>query len=105
LPRDQRARRREGHPTWSWTSLVGQIDYSLAARPLEAEATFFMENPDQSLVNIGDILHSAKQGKEKSIPERSRYLRIKGYVIKVRLSVHWNPENLLHIRSVKQICL
>jgi Heterokaryon incompatibility protein (HET) len=84
-PSGRRTRRREGYPTWTWTSLLGQIDYSLAFSPLGRGPSFFVENPDQTFVSIKDLLQDAQAGTEKSIPERSRYLRIKGYVVKVRL--------------------
>jgi Heterokaryon incompatibility protein (HET) len=84
-PDGGRSRRREGYPTWSWASLLGQIDYSLAYSPLGRGPSFFVENPDQTLVSVKDLLHDAQSGTEKSIPERSRYLRIESYVIKLRL--------------------
>jgi len=36
-------------------------------------------------VSIKDLLHAAETGTENSIPERSRYLQIKSYVVRVRL--------------------
>jgi len=39
-PSGQRIRRREGYPTWSWTSLLGQIDYSFSYSPLGRGPSF-----------------------------------------------------------------
>jgi hypothetical protein len=83
LPKREAARRRESRPTWSWTSLVSQIEC-----PLEVYGhglIFFVEDQDKQLIRITDFYQRATKAREKVIPERSKYLHIEGHVVKVRL--------------------
>lgn len=82
--------RRSGFPSWSWTSLAGQINFmSDTSRFLRSPANIHfseisVKDAHGGLIGIGRSLEMAKTT-GLFIPETSPYLYITGKVIKVRI--------------------
>jgi hypothetical protein len=85
---EYRARRREHFPTWSWVSVVDDIEF-LSDSDVEIDlcSTFSLEDSCGQLESLDCAIIRLSEA-NKLIPERTRYLHISGPLIKVRFRDH-----------------
>jgi hypothetical protein len=80
--------RRRGFPTWSWTSLVDQIEAQhknhVCLVPKCCSA-FYVEDSSQNWLRITDVLRDAQERETLIIPERGTALLVEALVTEVCL--------------------
>jgi hypothetical protein len=81
--------RRGDFPTWSWTSMVDQIetkdkDYAVYFRTYKCSA-FYVEDENHKRLRIVEVFKSAQERRACIIPEYGKTLLIEAYVAKVWL--------------------